>query len=102
VNQATLVLEDRIRSKAKKGTGSHGVDLVNEVLKTKISDTVLRVSDDPGEHEGFCHICRGVVGAFRNPTHHRLIESMTREEALKVCAFIDNLLRVIDQATLKN
>jgi hypothetical protein len=41
------------------------------------------------------------MGAFRNPTHHRLVENMTREEALKVCAFIDNLLRVIDQAEVR-
>ena len=66
--------------------------------RSKMNETVLKLSDDAGEHEGFCHICRGVVGAFRNPTHHRLVENMSREEALKVCAFIDNLLLVIDRA----
>jgi uncharacterized protein (TIGR02391 family) len=101
VNQATLVLEDRIRAKAGKGNNLSGVPLVNEVLKTKLEESILKVSDDPGQHEGFCHICRGVMGAFRNPTHHRLVESMKREEALKVCAFIDNLLRVIDQAEVR-
>jgi hypothetical protein len=99
--QATLVLEDRIRAKAGRGNDRIGVPLVNEVLKTNPDETILQLSDDPGEHEGFCHICRGVMGAFRNPTHHRLVESMSREEALKVCAFIDNLLRVIDQAEVR-
>ena len=102
VNQATLVLEDRIREKSGRGSDKYGVGLVNDVLKTKLEETVLSVSDDEGEHEGFCHICRGVMGAFRNPTHHRLVESMSREEALKVCAFIDNLLRVIDQAEIRS
>jgi len=65
VNQATLVLEDRIRAKTGRGNDRIGVQLVNEVLKTNLDETILKVSDDPGEHEGFCHICRGVMGAFR-------------------------------------
>ncbi len=38
------------------------------------------------------------MGAFRNPTHHRTTDRFSREDALKVCAFIDNLLRAIDEA----
>ncbi len=102
VNQATLVLEDRIRRKSGQNGSLTGVQLVNRVLKTDRNETVLKVSDDPDEHEGICHICRGIMFAFRNPTHHHITDKFTREDALKVCAFIDDLLRVIDDADLVN
>jgi len=95
VNQATLVLEDRIRKKSKLD-GLIGVELVNKAINSELSKSVLKLSDDPQEHEGFAHICRGIVLSFRNPTHHKIVESYSREDALKVCAFIDLLLRIID------
>jgi len=64
---------------------------VNAVLNADLTKIVLKVSDNADEHEGICHICRGVMLTFRNPTHHRVIDTYSREDALKVCAFIDNL-----------
>jgi len=98
INQATQVLEDRIRTKSGNTSQLTGVQLVNAVLKSDPGQTVLKVSDDSGEHEGFCHICRGVMQMFRNPTHHHITDKFSREDALKVCAFVDNLLRVLDDA----
>jgi uncharacterized protein (TIGR02391 family) len=99
INQATLVLEDRIRTKSGNTDQLTGVQLVNTVLKPDISKTVLKISDDAGEHEGVGHICRGIMLTFRNPTHHHVTDTYSREDALKVCAFIDNLLKLIDNAT---
>ena len=101
INQATLVLEDRIRRKSKNTDKLTGTKLVNEVLKSDIANTVLKVSNNDGEQEGIAHICRGIMGAFRNPTHHEISDNFTREEALKLCAFVDNLLRIIDNATVQ-
>jgi uncharacterized protein (TIGR02391 family) len=95
INQATLVLEDRIRKQSGL-TQLSGVDLVNKALNSDLSKSLLRVSDNSDEHEGIAHICRGMVLAFRNPTHHRIIADITREDALKVCAFIDKLLQIVD------
>ena len=102
INQATQVLEDRLRTRSRQDGSLTGTQLVNRVLRTNLSETVLKVSNDEGEHEGFCHICRGIMGAFRNPTHHYITNKFSREDALKVCAFIDNLLRVIDEAEVIN
>ena len=99
VNQATLVLEDRIRTKASLSEKLVGEGLVNRVLNPDLSKTVLKVSSDSDEHKGFCDICRGIVGAFRNPTHHHLTDTITREEAFKVCAFVDTLLSMLEKAT---
>ena len=69
-------------------------------MKVDPKNTLLLVSQDQGEQEGFSHIVRGMVGAFRNPTHHEISDRFTREDALKVCAFVDLLLQVIDDATV--
>lgn len=101
INQATQILEDRIRKKAGVSAKLSGVQLVNEVLKAEETKTVLRVSNDKDEHEGVCHMCRGIMQAFRNPTHHLITDKFSREDALKVCAFIDNLLSIIDNAEVR-
>ena len=101
INQATLVLEDRIRKKASGDNSLTGVQLINQVLKPDPGSSILKVSENRNEHEGICHICRGLMQAFRNPTHHQLIEKFSREDALKVCAFIDDILRMIDEAEVR-
>jgi len=98
INQATLVLEDRIRKKSGLND-LIGIDLVNKALNSDYSKTVLQTSDDSKEHEGISHICRGIVLSFRNPTHHKIVANITREDALKVCSFIDKLLQIVDAAT---
>ena len=100
INQATQVLEDRIRKKSHAHAGPVGVTLVNQVIKSEPGASVLVISRDKNEQEGYAHILRGMFGAYRNPTHHHLLDHITREEALKVCAFIDGLLKVVDGATL--
>lgn len=99
INQATLVLEDRIRKKAQPIQPLVGVNLVNYAFKGDLTKTILEVSNNPDEQDGFANITRGVMLAFRNPTHHHIVNTFTREEALKVCGFIDVLLKVVDNAT---
>jgi len=95
INQATLILEDRIRKKAGIDRPLTGVPLVNAALNADINKTILKISENPEEHEGICHICRGLMLSFRNPTHHQILERYSREDALKLCAFIDNILALI-------
>ncbi len=101
INQATQVLEARIRTKSGGNSDKTGTQLVNAVIKAKIDQTVLQVSRDEGEQEGVAHICRGIMQAFRNPTHHQLSDAFSREGALKFCGFIDSLLRIIDNAEVR-
>ena len=101
INQATLVLEDRIRKKSKPPTSMVGVKLVNYAFNEDLSKTVLQISGDADEQRGFTSIIRGVVPAFRNRTHHHVINSFTQKEALRVCAFIDVLLRIVDNSIKK-
>ncbi|HVS27898.1 MAG TPA: TIGR02391 family protein [Burkholderiales bacterium] len=97
INQATLVLEDRIRKKAQPNKKLVGESLVNFAFNEDLSKTVLHVaSNDPDDQRGFTQIIRGIVPAFRNKTHHHIINSFSREDAMRVCGFIDVLLRVVD------
>ena len=99
INQATLVLEDRIRKKAQLRKRLVGENLVNNVFKEDLSKTVLKVeSNDPEDQRGFTQILRGIVPTFRNKTHHHISDSFSREEAMCVCGFIDVLLRVVDKS----
>lgn len=99
INQATLVLEDRIRKKSQPKQKLVGENLVGYAFNEDISKTVLRVeSNDPDDQRGFTQILRGVVPAFRNKTHHHIINSFSREDAMRVCGFIDVLLRVVDNS----
>jgi len=99
INQATLVLEDRIRTKAQPLQKLVGENLVGYSFNEDLAKTVLRVaSNDPDEQRGFTQILRGVVPTFRNKTHHHIIKSFSREEAMRVCGFIDVLLRVVDNS----
>jgi len=102
INQATLVLEDRIRHKAGSDRTTVGVKLVSEALGGDPSTARLAISPHSDEQEGITHILRGIMIGFRNPTHHQLGSRISREEALKVCCFIDFLLGILDTASVAN
>ncbi len=99
INQATLVLEDRIRKKAKPPARLPGESLVNFAFKDDVTKTVLRVaSGEADDQRGFTNILRGIVPAFRNQTHHHITENFPQEDAILVVGFVDVLLRVVETA----
>jgi uncharacterized protein (TIGR02391 family) len=99
INQATQILEDRIRKKTQPPKKLTGESLVGFAFNEDLSKTVLRVvSNDADDQRGFTQIMRGIVPAFRNITHHHLIDSFSREDAMRVVGFIDVLLRVVDNS----
>ncbi|MEO8514049.1 MAG: TIGR02391 family protein [Ignavibacteria bacterium] len=98
INQATLVLEDRVRTKAQPPNRMTGVPLVNFAFNGDINRTLLKVSDNPDEQEGYTNLIKGMIQAYRNLTHHHVIDTFTKEDALRVCSMIDVLLRVVDNS----
>jgi uncharacterized protein (TIGR02391 family) len=98
IREATLILEDRIRKKSGLGR-MNGDPLVGAAFNPELSKTLLRVaSNDSDDQRGFTQIMRGIVPTFRNKTHHHITGKFTREDALRVCGFIDVLLRVVDES----
>jgi uncharacterized protein (TIGR02391 family) len=98
INQATLVLEERIREKVPDLMSDIGLALVGKAINGELAKTRIRFSDNSSEQEGFANLFRGLIGAFRNPSHHRFLEKVTREQALQICAFIDNMLAALETA----
>ena len=101
VNQATQVLEDRIRRLSEADRNTVGVALISAAFTADPSTSRLVISEHRDEQEGLFHILRGIMIGFRNPTHHHLTSSITREQALKICGFIDFVLGVLAKATIK-
>ena len=99
INQATQILEDRIKKKSKlQNTTLIGLPLVSKAIHSKLDMTILKFSDNEDVQEKYSALFKGIIGVYRNSTHHGLDYECTREEALKFCAYIDNLLKEVDQS----
>ena len=97
INQATQILEDRIKNKAElKNTKLIGTALVSKAIHSGLDETILKFSDKADIQLGYSNLFKGLVSIYRNPTHHTLSFECSREYALKVCAYIDELLRIIE------
>ena len=99
INQATQVLEDRIKKKSQlKSTKLIGLPLVCKAIHSKLDMTILKFSDNEDVQDKYSALFKGIIGVYRNSTHHGLEYECSREEALKFCAYIDNLLKEVEKA----
>jgi uncharacterized protein (TIGR02391 family) len=105
VLEASKSLAAEIRRKA--GVGSDGTTLVVDAFDYKkaslprLAWNSLQTDTDRSEHLGLTHLCKGVVGAFRNPTAHeqKITWEVSEAEALDVCSLVSMLHRRLEEAT---
>ncbi len=101
INQATQILEDRIKNKANlKDTNLIGTALVSKAIHSNSDETILKFSDKADVQLGYSNLFKGLVSIYRNPTHHTLSFKCSREYALKVCCYIDELLKLVEQSEI--
>ena len=96
VRDACVVLEDRLRKVAGLPKGVLGVDLVDQALGQKTG--VLVFSEMPAEQQGVHQLYRGVIGFFKNPPSHRLIEDYNLTRARQIVGLVDLLLSLLREA----
>jgi Protein of unknown function (Hypoth_ymh) len=97
---ATQIIESRIKSKLPDLGSMTGLPLANRAVNPEPSKALLKFSDNASEQEGYANLIKGIVGAYRNPTHHGIVE-MTRQNAFQICGFIDSLLAAIGRAAVQ-
>ncbi len=90
-----ILLVDKVKEKSGQ-RDLDGVPLMQKVFSP--NKLLIKVSDDPGEQQGFMWLFSGAVMAIRNPKAHRLIEQKDPHRALEWLSFASVLLRVLDDA----
>jgi Protein of unknown function (Hypoth_ymh) len=90
VRTAGVVLEERLRTVGNIKDHSVGRDLVNKVFGK--AGTLAKDFTDESERDGYRDLFAGVVGAFRNPSAHRLIDP-NPEEGGAYIVFVNLLLK---------
>ena len=96
VNEATRILEDRLRALSSAPATCIGVDLSKYALAPP--SPRLIVSDVSSEQEAAHLLFRGVFGFIRNSVHHRLISTLQPERVLQIVGMVDYLLFIADGA----
>lgn len=94
VRTAGVILEERLRSVGQISDPNRtGRNLVNDTLGT--AGTLASKFAVSSEREGYRELYAGVVGAFRNPSAHRLVDP-SPEEGGAFILFINLLLKKLD------
>jgi hypothetical protein len=94
VRTAGVILEERLRDVGTiTDPRTIGRDLVNKVFSK--SGTLAAKFRHDAEREGYRDLYAGVVGAFRNPSAHRLVDPAPPEGGAYI-VFVNLLLRMLD------
>jgi len=100
-NQATQVLENCIKTKAKLlDTKLIGMSLVSKAIHSKFDQTILVFSSDESEQEAWAALFKGIIGVYRNPSHHGSKFECTREDAIKFCSYVDLLIKELNKCSV--
>lgn len=95
VRTAGVILEERLRDVGGITDASRvGRDLVNDVFGKKCGTLAGKFSLD-SERQGHRDLYAGIVGAFRNPYGHRLMDP-TPEDGGAYIVFVNLLLKMLE------
>lgn len=89
-------VEVRLRGLAGAGNDMIGVGLARYALRPEggpLADQRL----EAGEREAISHLFAGALGAFKNPTSHRVVDFDDSAVAADIILLADLLMRLLDQ-----
>ncbi len=94
VRTAGVILEERLRQKGSiNDPNITGKGLVNKIFSK--TGTLASEFTIDSERQGYRDLYAGIIGAYRNPSAHRLIDP-TPEEGGAFIIFVDLLLKKLD------
>lgn len=94
VRTAGVILEERLRDVGSISDPNRtGRNLVNDVFNN--TGTLASKFTVPSERDGYRELYAGIVGAFRNPSAHRLIDP-SPEEGGAFIVFVNLLLKKLE------
>jgi uncharacterized protein (TIGR02391 family) len=99
VESGVKALNECVR--ARTGSADDGDGLMTAAFSP--NGPLLRINrgrskSDESEQRGHMHLCQGVIGAWRNPRAHTLIDD-SPARALMMLETIDNLIMITKEAT---
>lgn len=95
VFQACVVLETRVRTVIGAADDLIGTALMEQAFSPK--SPALRLSPLEPEQLGALQMYRGLMAFYRNASGHRVRDDLGRDEALRIVAWIDHLLLLINK-----
>lgn len=95
VQEATKILEIRLRYLSNAGDSYSGKELVNFALG---KDAKLILSRTAHEQIDWHLLFMGFFGSLRNSTHHRFVPFQNMERTLQILGMIDFLLHALESA----
>lgn len=94
VRTAGVILEERLRTKGEINDSKLTAQaVVNKIFNT--NGILASKFDNDSERQGYRDLYAGIIGVFRNPSAHRLIDP-TPEEGGAFIIFVDLLLKKLD------
>jgi len=97
LNEATRVLENRLRSLVTAPDGCDTKELIGLAFHPKKAQLV--VSSNEAEQGAVHLLFLGVFGFIRNPVHHRLLGHLAPDRVQQTLGMIDYCLAIIDGAS---
>jgi hypothetical protein len=95
VRNAYILLETKIRHTILADPDTVGVDLVEKAFHPESG--MLNFGRTPAEKQGVYFLFRGAIQAIRNPITHDLTQGYSKDEAFRMIAFVDVLLKMMNE-----
>jgi hypothetical protein len=93
--EATRILEDRLRSSLGESSGT-GDELANKAFGS--TSPKLRLSAVASEQTAVLLFFKAIFGYLRNPSHHKLLGSLSPERTIQILAIIDYAMHLLESA----
>ncbi len=94
VRESCVILEDRVRRSS--GVEARGTNLMELAFSAR--NPRIRLSEDEQERRGAMELFRGTMAFFRNSAGHNVIDTYTRDDALRFAGYVDLLLGSLARA----